>query len=301
MPASPDATVTLTTRGPLDLGLTMAPIRHGSGDPTLRIGPNGVWRATRTSAGPLTLQLRLRGDELTIAGWGPGASLSAAIGARIAGQEDDPAALTPQHRLIRDLARRHIGVRLPSTGNVWETLAPAVIEQKVTGTEAFRAWRLLVTAHGEPAPGPPSLMLAPTPQTIAGLPYHAFHRFGIERRRADTLRRVAMLGPRLDTLTDPVAARSALAPIPGIGPWTIAEVNRVAFGDPDAVSVGDFHVPNLVCWVLAGEPRGDDARMLELLEPYLGQRGRIQRLLEVSGIRAPRYGPRFTPRSIAAI
>jgi 3-methyladenine DNA glycosylase/8-oxoguanine DNA glycosylase len=89
--------------------------------------------------------------------------------------------------------------------------------------------------------------------------------------------------------------------VPGIGPWTVAEVARVAFGDPDAISVGDFHVPNLVAWALAGEARADDARMLELLEPYRGQRGRVQRLLEASGIRPPRYGPRMAPRNIAVL
>ena len=92
-----------------------------------------------------------------------------------------------------------------------------------------------------------------------------------------------------------------LRSLPGIGAWTAAEVVRCAFGDPDAVSVGDFHIPNTVAWALAGEPRADDARMLELLEPYRGQRGRVQRLLEVGGIVAPRYGPRLAPRSIAAI
>ena len=95
--------------------------------------------------------------------------------------------------------------------------------------------------------------------------------------------------------------RRRLRSLPGIGAWTAAEVVRCAFGDPDAVSVGDFHIPNTVAWALAGEPRADDARMLELLEPYRGQRGRVQRLLEVGGIVAPRYGPRLAPRSIAAI
>jgi 3-methyladenine DNA glycosylase/8-oxoguanine DNA glycosylase len=301
MSTTPDVSFTIGTVGPLDLVRTVSPVRHGLGDPSMRIGPNGVWRATRTSAGPLTLQLRLRGDALTIAAWGPGAPLASIIGPRIAGQGDDPSALVPQHRLIRELVRRHAGLRLAATGNAWEALAPAIIEQKVTGTEAFRAWRLLVTAHGERAPGPSGLLLAPTAAVIAALPYHAFHRFGIERRRADTLRRVAALGVRLAELTEPAAARRALSAITGIGPWTIAEVNRVAFGDADAVSEGDYHIPNLVSWALAGEPRGDDARMLELLEPYRGQRGRVQRLLEASGIRAPRYGPRLSPRSIAAI
>ena len=99
----------------------------------------------------------------------------------------------------------------------------------------------------------------------------------------------------------PADAERRLRAIPGIGAWTAAEVRRVALGDPDAVSVGDYHLPNLVSWALAGEPRGDDERMLELLEPYRGQRGRVQRLLELSGMRAPRYGPRTPLRSIASI
>ena len=87
----------------------------------------------------------------------------------------------------------------------------------------------------------------------------------------------------------------------GIGPWTVAEVARIALGDADAVSVGDFHVPNIVAWALAREPRGSDERMLELLEPYRPHRGRVQRLLETSGIRAPAFGPRMEPRAIDRI
>ena len=68
----------------------------------------------------------------------------------------------------------------------------------------------------------------------------------------------------------------------------------------DAVSVGDYHLPNVVAWALASEARADDARMLELLEPYRGQRGRVIRLLEASGIGAPRFGPKMPIRSIAA-
>jgi hypothetical protein len=49
---------------------------------------------------------------------------------------------------------------------------------------------------------------------------------------------------------------------------------------------------------LAGEPRGDDARMLELLAPYAGQRGRVIRLLEAARIKIPRFGPRFAPMRI---
>jgi 3-methyladenine DNA glycosylase/8-oxoguanine DNA glycosylase len=92
-----------------------------------------------------------------------------------------------------------------------------------------------------------------------------------------------------------------LTSIPGVGPWTAAEVGLAALGDADAVSVGDYHIPNLVAWTLASEPRADDRRMLELLEPYRGQRGRIQRLLELSGMGPPRRGPRMASRNIAAL
>jgi 3-methyladenine DNA glycosylase/8-oxoguanine DNA glycosylase len=158
----------------------------------------------------------------------------------------------------------------------------------------------MIRRLGEPAPGPGGLRLPPDASVLADLPYYAFHRFGLERRRAELIRHCAALAPRLDGLSAREVA-TLLGRVRGIGPWTVAEVTRVAYGDPDAISVGDYHIPSLVAWALAGEPKADDARMLELLEPYRGQRGRIQRLLEVSGIFPPRRGPRMAPRNIAGI
>ena len=143
--------------------------------------------------------------------------------------------------------------------------------------------------------------MPPSPEALRGLPYHAFHPLGVERRRADVIRRAAARAAWLEAARDAAEASRRLMALPGIGPWSAAEVVRSAFGDPDAVSVGDYHVPNIVAWALAGEPRADDARMLELLEPYRGQRGRVQRYLEVGRITAPRYGPRLAPRDIATI
>ena len=243
--------------------------------------------------GPVRVQARA---------WGPGAEQALDGVADLIGLHDDPSGLVPRHRIVAELARRFSDLRLPRTNGVFEALLPAICEQKVTGIEARRAYRSIVVAHGEPAPGPADVRLPPEPRTLAGLPYYAFHPFGLERRRAEVIRRTAVVAARLEDPAPPVAERyRRMEAIPGIGPWTVAEVGRIAFGDPDAVSVGDFHLPNLVAWLLAGEPRADDERMLELLEPYRGQRGRVQRLLEASGQTPPRRGPRYAPRSIERI
>jgi 3-methyladenine DNA glycosylase/8-oxoguanine DNA glycosylase len=303
------ATRTIPLDGPLDLTRTVAIHRRGPGDPTMRLLPRGVVRATRTEAGPATVEVHHLGDRVDAEAWGPGAD--AALDALPAwiGLEDDRSSFVPGHHpLVRELDRRHLGIRLGRTGAVLEALVPAVLEQKVTGAEAWRGFRGLVWRWGEPAPGPHGLgprglRLQPSPAAIEAIPYHALHPLGIERRRADLVRRVASHAARLEEIVrlSREAAEARLRAVPGIGPWTAAEVMLRALGDVDAVSVGDFHLPNVVAFALAGEIRGTDARMLELLEPWRGQRARVIRLLELSGIRAPAFGPRYAPRSIAAI
>lgn len=298
--AAPDVETILDLPTPIDVAATMAPLAHGRGDPTLRFAGDGIWRATRTPAGPATIRVRALPGVVQAQAWGPGAEEVMAQLPDLVGMTDQPNRLEPRHRLIADLVHRLPGLRLTRSNRPFEALLPAICEQKVTGVEARAAFRSIVRRHGEPAPGPGGLRLPPEASVLARLPYFAFHPFGLERRRADLIRRAAALAPRLEGLTETDAYRH-LASVPGIGPWTMAEVGRVAFGDPDAVSVGDYHLPNLVAWALAGEPRADDARMLELLEPYRGQRGRVQRLLEASGIWPPHYGPRMALRSIAGI
>ena len=296
----PDASGFISLPARIDLALTLGPLAHGRGDPTIHFGPDGIWRATRTPDGPATLRLHAVAGGVEVSAWGAGAATAVATAADLVGAHDDPGALVPQHRLIGELVHRFPGLRLPRTNRPFEALLPAICEQKVAGVEARAAFRGIIASHGEPAPGPGNLRLQPTPASLAALPYFAFHRFGLERRRADLIRHAAQLAPRIEEAA-PVEAYARMGAVPGIGPWTLAEVGRIAFGDPDAISVGDYHLPNVVAWALVRQPRADDARMLELLEPYRGQRGRVQRLLEASGIQAPRYGPRMAPQSIAEI
>lgn len=298
---TPDAEALIPLTLPLDLRRTLWPLAHGTGDPTIRFDPDGtIWRASRTAQGPVTIQVRAKPGAVRVRAWGPGATTAIADAAALIGLEDDPDAFVPRHPLLTELQARLPGLRLPRTGRILEALLPAILEQKVTGIEARRAYRGLIRRLSEPAPGPAGRWLSPTAARLAALPYFEFHRLGVERRRAEVIRRAAAEASRLEGRSSE-ATYARMRAIPGIGPWTLAEVGRVAFGDPDAVSVGDFHVPNLVAWALAGEPRADDARMLELLEPYCGQRGRVQRMLEASGLRVPRYGPRMTPHEFAEL
>ena len=289
-------------RAPIHLGTTLGPLVHGRGDRTIRLAAAEAWLAFRTPDGPASLRVALEGaSAVRFTAWGDGAEHALATAPALLGEEDAPEQLTARHPILRRLQRTNPGLRLPRSRRVLHALLPTIIEQKVTGTEAFRAYAALLRGYGEPAPGPADLLLPPAPAALAALPYHAFHPLGVERRRAEVIRRAAGRAAWLEAAPDAAEATRRLRSLPGIGPWTAAEVVRTAFGDPDAVSIGDYHVPNMVAWALAGEPRADDARMLELLEPYRGQRGRVQRLLEVGRIVAPRYGPRMAPRRIAAI
>jgi 3-methyladenine DNA glycosylase/8-oxoguanine DNA glycosylase len=288
-------------RGALDLATTLGPLVHGRGDRTTRVGRDEAWLAFRTRSGPATLRLLVGPGMVRSTAWGPGAASALDGAAELVGEVDEPELLLAQHPRVRQLQRRHSGLRLPRTRRIFHALLPTVLEQKVTGTEAHRTYAALLRAHGEPAPGPGGLLLPPSPQVLAGLPYHAFHPLGLERRRAEVIRRAAARAAWLESADTAPEAGRRLASLPGIGPWTVAEVVRAAFGDPDAVSVGDYHIPSVVAWALAGEARGTDERMLELLEPYRGQRGRVQRLLEVGRVMPPRFGPRMAPRRIAAI
>ena len=296
---------------PVDLRLTLAPLRRGGADPSMRVAPGGIWRATRTPAGPVTMRLWQTGPDISVQAWGPGAVWAVDAAPALTGADDNDDGFdhaAGRHPAVAAIWRRLSSVRFCRSQAVTEALVPTIIEQKVVGLDARQSYCRIVRAYGEPAPVPtggagPRLLLPPSAERLAGLPGWAFHRFNVERKRADTVRLACRVAPRLEECVSlgTATAHRRLRALPGVGAWSSAGAVRVALGDPDAVSVGDYHLPHLVTYSLAGERRGTDERMLELLEPWRGQRARVVRLLELGGTHPPRRGPRMPRQSIAAI
>ncbi|MBU1586588.1 MAG: DNA-3-methyladenine glycosylase 2 family protein [Actinobacteria bacterium] len=285
---------------PVSLSLTLRPLRRGAFDPTFRTDASGVWRTLRTPLGAATLHLERAGEGIRATAWGPGAEWAIAGVPELLGAGDHWGELdVSANPFLADSLRRNPGLRLLRTRQVFEMLLAAILEQKVTGKEARHSWRVLITKYGEPAPGPApeGMRVFPSAETWRRVPSWEWHRAGVGPDRSATVMRAAVVAASLERTLDhgrggPLVER-ALRSIAGVGVWTSAETAQRAHGDPDAPSVGDYHLPSVVGWALIGKPVDDDG-MLELLSPWPGQRQRIMRLIESSGFAKPRFGPRMT-------
>jgi 3-methyladenine DNA glycosylase/8-oxoguanine DNA glycosylase len=284
--------------GPASPGHTLSPLRRGAGDPCYRVTPDGaIWRTTLMPSGPVTARItRAAPGAVDCEVWGTGAPEFAEALPALLGADDDASGFQPVEPTIAAAHRRVPHLRLGRTGRVLESLIPAVIEQRVAGKDAFRAWRLLVTKYGAPAPGPaPGRMRVPPPADVwRRIPSWEFHRANVDPRRARTVVGCAQRADSLERMSawSSERVREALTSLPGVGVWTAAETAQRAFGDADALSVGDYHLSKVVGRALLGRPIDDDA-MVNLLEPLRPHRHRAVRLLEVSGLaQNPRFGAR---------
>lgn len=279
----------------------LAPLRHGPGDPSYRVTADGThWRGVRTPEGPGTLAVAAAAGTVEARAWGPGASWLLDALPPMLGADDDPAGFEPRHDVLSGLWRRHPHLRIGASGLVMESLVPAIIEQKVTGQEAFAAYRRLLQRYGEFAPGPGvdlRLRVPPTPEQLRAVPSWEWLRLPVDGARSRPIQLAARVADALERAgrEQPAEFDRRVRTIPGIGVWTSAETRARAMGDADAVSFGDYHVARDIGWALVGVELDDDG-LAELLEPYAGHRLRVQRLVERAGLHRPRRGPRMAPR-----
>lgn len=290
---------------PVDVLSTLGPLCRGGGDPAHVVSGSEFRWACSTPDGTGTLALHTSGGVVQARAWGSGAHWLLDRVPVLLGDGDDWSGLDlTGHDRLRDVVRARPGMRLPSTGLVLDALVPAVLEQRVTGHEARRAWRQLLYRFGTPAPGPyPAMRVPPAPGVLVQIPTWEWHRLGVDLQRQRAIRAAATVANRLEECAAmaPADALARLRVVPGIGVWTAAETAQRAWGDPDAVSVGDYHLKDVVVHYFTGRARGSDEEMLELLAPWPGQRQRVLRLIELSGIGKPRFGPRFAPNDIRRI
>lgn len=287
---------------------TLSALRRGGGDPAFHRAGDVIWRATTTPCGPATLRFELtRAEQATaeparrsvrVHAWGAGARWALASAPGLLGATDELAGFSPRDPGLGAAWQRYRGLRLTRTGLVLDGLVPAIIEQQVSAVEAWASWSRLLRRFGEPAPGPrPGLRVPPSPKQLLAITAWDWHGLGVAPRRVQTLRGVAACADSLETLhaSTPVAAAAAMRTLAGVGEWTAAETVQRSHGAPDLVSVGDYNLPALVGQALAGAPV-DEARMLQLLEPYRPHRHRVVRLLALAGPHPRRRGHRLPLR-----
>ncbi|WP_430646864.1 DNA-3-methyladenine glycosylase family protein [Agromyces sp. GXS1127] len=297
---SPDLALDWRAPHETDVAQTLGVLRRGPGDPTFtRAADGAIWRTTLTDGGAATLRVVQRGADLVhIEAWGPGAEAAVALAPSMLGERDDTTGFRTGIEELDAAHRRNPGLRVPRTARVMESLVPAILEQKVITLQAHASWRRLVLAFGAPAPGPVPrpMRVVPSADGWRAIPVWEWHRAGVDPKRAAAIQRVAARADRVEEAAGLSHADAAarLMLFPGIGAWTAAEVAQRAFGDPDAVSVGDYHLSNYVGHALYGRDMTDD-EMLEALVPWAGQRYRVIRLMMAAGLRGrPRRGPRMS-------
>lgn len=249
-----------------DLNLSTTLQRFGPRDPTSRRGRGAFVRAFWTASGPCTLALRQDGTDIEAEMVGPGAAEVREWLPRMFEFAPQELPLPCPHPGLKQLSRRLAGLKVGRVPWVFDVAQAFVLQQRVAFVDAAASHRWLVMRYGQDAPGPLSLKLPLRPEQWLKVGLNRIQEAEVDPKRAQTLLRIAALGLETD------AAR--LGATRGVGPWTFQSVLGYGLGNPDAVPIGDLHLPRIVALFFAEQPGGDE-RLLELLEPYRGVRFRV--------------------------
>lgn len=291
-------TRTLDLDRPVHLQAQLGPLRRGSGDPTWAMDRSGaLWRASRTPDGWGVERLSVDQSAGTVTqdAFGPGADWLADRLPQLFGAGDATFSTFSPPVVLSRTHRRFPGLRVGATANVAEAAAAAVLEQKVTGKEAWFGWRYLVKNFGELVTvGDRSLVVPPSPRVWTQIPSWHWHKASVDSARSQALIRLMKAVPEFAPIERCREIQQRMLAVRGVGIWTTAEVSQRALGDPDAVSFADYHLAKEVVYTFTGRRDGTDEEMEALLEPWRGHRYRVQRLVELSGRHRPRRGPRMS-------
>ena len=203
---------------------------------------------------------------------------------------------------IQQAWRQNPGLRLSASGQLDRQMLNAIVEQRITQTEAFRTLGWVLRKYGSAAPStglghqPEGMRVYPTARTLATIPSWDWHRAGVDKSRYNAVYAYARSAESLKNIAangDIALLARSLHTVRGVGPWSISEALQRVCGHPDAISVGDYHLAHAVGELFTGK-RTDDAGMLTLLAPYSPHRQRLVRLMHASGFSKQRYGARMT-------
>jgi AraC family transcriptional regulator of adaptative response / DNA-3-methyladenine glycosylase II len=160
----------------------------------------------------------------------------------------DPAAIDEalgRDELLAPLVRKAPGRRVPRTVDADEFAIRAVLGQQVSTAAARTHTGRLVVRYGEPVDDPVGGLthVFPSADALTALDPAAL-AFPESRRRtvAGLVSALAVGKLGLGAGADPGWARTRLAGLPGVGPWTVEVIAMRALGDPDAFPVTDLGV-----------------------------------------------------------
>jgi len=272
---------------PVHFPRTFSLQRLGPYDPTTDLTDDRFCKAFFYRGQPAAIEVVRDGAALAVKAYGEDAEELAAEAAAGLRQEDGYAEFATADTGVLRLHRMLPGLRVVRVPWLYDMTCSAILQQRIRTVDAMRDWRRITQRYG--ANAPLGLWAFPTAEVLVAVPQFELERMGIDAKRAKALLRFAkeMRFVSLRPGMDFEQLRQTLLRVVGIGPWTTETVMGYGAGDTDAAIPGDLHLPRIVCYALAGEMRGTDERMMELLEPFRGHRFRIIRLLYAAGLDVP--------------
>jgi endonuclease III len=268
---------------PLDVNATFGVHCFGKYDATAFSNKGHFTKCFSVEGGVCVVRVDQVGRGVQVTVEGTGESLVRQALERSLAKNDGHDTFVPKHPLIAKLHMRLSGMRIIEVPWAFDVACQTVLGQRVTAEDAMREFRRIAERYGTKYQ---DLVAFPPASLVATMPTWQLEQLGIDPKRARAMVALAREVVRRPGFWASPLLPKVLASIRGIGPWTIGNIMGFAMGDPDALVLGDLHLPHVVTWALAEEPRGSDERMVELLQPFAGQR--LTRLLTGSNIKVPR-------------